>query len=111
TTATAQVDFTCAIRVSDLCKSYPIAGSPDEVSALCGLNLEIPRGQHIAVLGSSGSGKTTLLGCLSGRLTPSRGSVAIEERIATIHQDLRLVKHRSALQNVLHGALGRLPLH
>jgi len=101
----------CAIRVSDLCKAYPVDGSSDTISALCGLDLEVPPGQHIAVLGSSGSGKSTLLGCLSGRLTPTRGRIDVQQqRIATIHQDLRLVKHRTALDNVLHGSLGRQPL-
>ncbi len=101
----------CAIRVTNLCKNYPVNGGVDEVAALCDLNLEVPRGQHVAILGASGSGKSTLLGCLSGRLKPSKGSVSVDDRIATIHQDLRLVKHRTALQNVLHGALGRLSLH
>jgi phosphonate transport system permease protein len=92
-----------AVRVREVTLTYP-QGS---VQALRGLTLTIPVGQHVALLGSSGSGKTSLLGCLSGRLSPTSGSIECGGRIAVIHQDLRLVKQRSALQNVLHGCMGR----
>ena len=100
-----------AIRVSGLCKYFPAADRQTHVSALCDVDMEIPVGQHVAVVGDSGSGKTTLLGCLSGRFTPTRGEVKIAQPVSTIHQDLRLVKQRTALENVLDGALCRLPLH
>ena len=80
------------------------------VAALRDISLDIPAGRHLCILGASGSGKTTLLGCLSGRLTPTTGTATCHGPIATIHQDLHLVKQQSALQNVLHGAMGRLPL-
>ena len=100
----------CAIDVSGLCMRYPVTGSPDTIEALCSFSLRVPKGEHVAVLGNSGSGKTTLLGCLSRRLTPTRGRIDIGTPVATIHQDLRLVKRCTALTNVLHGSLGRLPL-
>lgn len=77
------------------------------VIALRNITLEIEPGRHVVILGGSGSGKTTLLGCLSGRLQPTSGEARCQGRIATIHQDLRLVKQQSALANVLHGAMGR----
>jgi len=80
------------------------------VHALRQVDLVVRAGSHVAILGPSGSGKTTLLGCLSGRLRHSAGEIERHGRIATIYQDLRLVKQRSAFQNVLHGAMGRLPL-
>lgn len=82
---------------------------PGNVCALADVNLEIPFGQHVVILGSSGCGKSTLLGCISGRLNASAGQVQRAGRIATIYQDLRLVNQRTALQNVLHGSLGRQP--
>src|SRR5690606_12173676 len=84
---------------------------PGGVTALRDVSLDIPVGSHLCILGASGSGKTTMLGCLTNRVRPTAGSVRTIGRVATIHQDLRLVKQRTALQNVLHGAMGRLPLH
>ncbi len=42
---------------------------------LRGINLNIPKGQVVAILGSSGCGKSTLLRHFGGQLRPSRGSV------------------------------------
>jgi len=45
---------------------------------LNGVNLAIPRGKAVAVLGTSGCGKTTLLRLISGQLRPDRGQVLID---------------------------------
>lgn len=45
---------------------------------LKGINLEIKKGEFIALVGSNGSGKTTLLGCLIGFIKPSRGRILID---------------------------------
>jgi putative ABC transport system ATP-binding protein len=60
------------IALADVHKRYPGAGQ--DVHALRGIDLEIGRGQFVAIMGPSGSGKTTLLeilGCLS---QPSAGT-------------------------------------
>jgi len=81
------------------------------IAALKQVTLRIAQGERVAIVGDSGSGKTTLLGCMTGRLTATEGTVRVEGRIATIHQDLRLVRQRTALANVLHGAMGRMPCY
>jgi phosphonate transport system permease protein len=98
----------CVIRAQNLGVTYTTRTGA--IEALQSVDFEVPAGQHVAIIGLSGSGKTTLLGCLSGRIAPSAGSLSTDGRIAVIHQDLRLVKERTALQNVLHGALGRTGL-
>jgi putative ABC transport system ATP-binding protein len=49
-----------------------------EVEALRGVDLEVRRGEMVAVVGPSGSGKTTLLNCLSGLDRFDSGQVVIE---------------------------------
>jgi phosphonate transport system permease protein len=77
------------------------------ICALDSVEIEVARGEHVAILGASGSGKTTLLRCLASRLKPQQGTIECRGRVATIHQDLRLVRQASAWRNVLHGSLGR----
>ena len=61
----------CLVRISELTKSY---GGP---LALQGVNLKLPGGKIIGLLGPNGSGKTTLIKILAGLLTPSHGDVRI----------------------------------
>jgi phospholipid/cholesterol/gamma-HCH transport system ATP-binding protein len=49
-----------------------------------GINLRIPRGKVVAILGVGGSGKSTLLRLIGGQLRPQRGSVRIDGRV--VHQ-------------------------
>ena len=48
---------------------------------LTGINLRIPRGKVVAIMGGSGSGKTTLLKLIAGQLKPSRGEVRVEGNV------------------------------
>ncbi|RHW28077.1 ABC transporter ATP-binding protein [Nocardioides immobilis] len=51
-------------------------------------HLDVEPGEHLLVTGSNGSGKSTLLGVLSGRITPTSGTVQVAaQRIAELTQD------------------------
>jgi putative ABC transport system ATP-binding protein len=63
------------IQVRQLTKTYRV-GDVD-VHALRGVDLEVARGEFIAVVGSSGSGKSTLFNILGGLTPPTAGSVSI----------------------------------
>ncbi|MGD9903602.1 MAG: ABC transporter ATP-binding protein [Vicinamibacterales bacterium] len=49
----------------------------ERIDVLKGVNLQIPKGDFVALMGPSGSGKTTLLNLLGGLDTPSGGSVEV----------------------------------
>jgi len=66
------------------------------VDILKGIDLHIPRGQFVAIMGPSGSGKSTLLGLLAGLDTPTSGRVILDDAdITTLTEDeLALVRGR-----------------
>jgi putative ABC transport system ATP-binding protein len=63
------------VRVTDVHK-YFTRGS-ERIDVLQGVNLEIPRGEFLALMGPSGSGKTTLLNLMGGLDKPSAGSIEV----------------------------------
>lgn len=48
------------------------------IRPLDGLDLDMPRGEFIALMGPSGSGKTTLLNCIAGIDTPTGGTLTVD---------------------------------
>jgi putative ABC transport system ATP-binding protein len=64
------------IRVRGLQKTYQTGDVP--VHALRGVDLDVKRGEFLAVIGPSGSGKTTLFHILGGLAPPSAGEVWID---------------------------------
>ena len=51
-----------------------------KIQALWGINVEIPEGEIVAVVGANGAGKTTMLKTLSGLLRPMAGRIALDDR-------------------------------
>ncbi len=64
------------IRVRGLQKTYKTGDVP--VQALRGVNLDVPRGEFLAVIGPSGSGKSTFFHILGGLAPPTDGEVWID---------------------------------
>ena len=67
------------IRCTDVCKVYP--QGDNQITALAGVSLEIPRGAFAAVMGQSGSGKSTLLHLIGGLDRPSSGELLVDDRL------------------------------
>ena len=49
----------------------------DSRRVLAGIDMTIPRGKVVAIMGLSGSGKTTILRLIGGQVKPGRGSVIV----------------------------------
>jgi phosphonate transport system ATP-binding protein len=90
------------------------------------VDLEVERGEHLALIGPSGAGKTSLLGLLNGVGGPTTGTAsvlgcelaraserrrrAVRARLGTVHQGLHLVERLAVVHNVSAGKLGQWPL-
>jgi len=61
---------------------------------LNGINLEVPRGKIVAILGASGVGKSTLLRLIGGQLRPAAGRVKVEGRVVHEMDDDELYRMR-----------------
>jgi phosphonate transport system ATP-binding protein len=98
---------------------------PNGFKALKGIDLTIPKGQFVVIVGLSGAGKSTLIRTVNHLVPPSRGQVVIDgvtvgtaskrqlrkirSDIGMIFQTFNLVKRSSVLRNVLAGRLGHVP--
>ncbi|HEY3700310.1 MAG TPA: ATP-binding cassette domain-containing protein, partial [Spongiibacteraceae bacterium] len=81
------------LECRDLRKAYD--EGPQVLEVLKGIDMQIRRGERVAIVGSSGSGKSTLLNLLGGLDTPSGGAVFVHgEAISALNE-----KCRSALRN------------
>lgn len=104
------------LKLSNITKHFQDGNSRIN-HVLKGLNLEVQKGDFIAVKGASGSGKTTLLSILGTLLKPDTGSYMLEDmeiasksadvfqirnkKIGFVFQDHRLLPQYSALENIL----------
>ena len=85
------------IRLESLRHVYS-KGTPFEKVALDNVDLEIPSGQYLALLGHTGSGKSTLIQHLNGLLTPDSGRVLLDgEDIHRSKEALRAVRFKVGL--------------
>jgi phosphonate transport system ATP-binding protein len=105
------------LRLEGLVKTYPTGDK-----ALCGVTLEVPKGQVIGLIGPSGAGKSTLIRCINRLVEPTEGSIKLDgmeltklgsaalraqrRRMGMIFQEYALVERLTVMENVLSGRLG-----
>lgn len=81
------------ISCQSISKSY--RKGANTVTPLENLNLEVPRGEFLALMGPSGSGKTTLLNLISGIDSPTSGTLLIDGENISDFSRKQLTKWRS----------------
>ncbi|AIL32555.1 lipoprotein-releasing ABC transporter ATP-binding protein LolD [Basilea psittacipulmonis] len=116
-----------ALKATSIYKSY--AQGNDELQILKGIDLEIQRGEMLAIMGSSGSGKSTLLHILGTLDLPTSGQLWIDgveigslsekersrvrnEKLGFVYQFHHLLPEFNALDNIaMPLILRRMPKH
>lgn len=81
------------IRTFDLWKTY-IMGD-QEINAVSGIDVEIKRGEYVAIMGPSGSGKSTLMNLIGCLDTPTRGQYYINGNLVSDMSDDDLARIRN----------------
>ncbi|MCE8010052.1 phosphonate ABC transporter ATP-binding protein [Halomonas desiderata] len=105
------------LTLSQVTKRYPTGDR-----ALTDIDLNLPRGQVMALIGPSGAGKSTLIRCVNRLVEPTSGSIRLEDTeltrlsgaalrrarrsMAMIFQEYALVDRLTVMENVLSGRLG-----
>ena len=105
------------LRIRGLTKTYRGGDR-----ALDGVDLDVPRGQLMALIGPSGAGKSTLIRCVNRLVEPTDGEVVVDgapvtglgggglrqarRRMGMIFQEYALVERLTVMENVLSGRLG-----
>jgi NitT/TauT family transport system ATP-binding protein len=108
-TRAATVRAPGAIQLRDLDFAFP-ARTGTRLPVLDGIDLDIPAGSIIALIGPNGCGKSTLLRVIAGLLTPTRGEARLHDapiagpdpRIGLAFQEPRLLPWRSAAENITY---------
>lgn len=91
------IEETKVARVRGLVRAF------DGRSVLAGLDIDIERGEFVALIGRSGSGKSTLVRALAGLDQGAEGELTVSGAVAVAFQEPRLVPWKRVLANITLG--------
>ena len=108
------------IEFKNVYKTYP-----NGFTALKDVNLQIPQGEFVAIIGLSGAGKSTILRCINRMHDATKGQVIVDDvdvstlkgaalrkfrrKVGMIFQSFNLVSRSTALKNVLTADVPEMP--
>ena len=96
------------LEIVDLYREYNLGG--EKITALRDINLVVPNGKFLAVVGRSGSGKTTLLNIMAGLDQPNQGDVIILGQRISSMSSKELTDVRRSTIGVIFQSFGLVPL-
>jgi len=86
-------------------------GTVNENLALSNINLRVKEGNFITIIGSNGAGKSTLFNLIAGSLTPTHGSILLNDRNITHEPEYRRAQYIGRIfQNPLLGTASNMSL-
>jgi D-methionine transport system ATP-binding protein len=86
-----------AIRLRQVEKTYAARGGTGAVTALHGIDLDVPRGSVLGVIGKSGAGKSTLIRLVNGLERPTAGEVEVDGVVVSALPERQLRSERRAI--------------
>jgi putative tryptophan/tyrosine transport system ATP-binding protein len=86
-------------------------GTVNENQAISNINLKVKEGDFIAVIGSNGAGKSTLFNLVAGTITPTVGSIHLNDKDVTREPEYKRARHIGRIfQNPLLGTASNMSL-
>ena len=100
----------CIIAADKICKSFK------DLEVLRNVDLYVPKGQVVVIIGPSGSGKSTMLRCINKLEIPNRGEIyykgvassrkdasvaELRERVGMVFQHFNLFPHMTVMENII----------
>jgi putative ABC transport system ATP-binding protein len=96
------------VRAVGLARHYSMGSQ--FVHALAGVDLEVRRGEFVALVGPSGSGKSTLLNLVGGLTRPTGGTIEVDALDVGASSDARLVGYRRDKLGFIFQGFNLLPI-